>query len=72
MKIPAGVTDVSSLDHARATQLKNIESKTGKTIVELRAIIKGTGLTKHGEIPGIKSKASPLGLATTVRQSRIS
>ena len=61
MKIPEGVTNVSSLDQARATQLKNIESKTGKTIVELRAFIKGTGLTKHGEIRGMLMQKFGLG-----------
>ncbi len=52
---------MSSLDQARATQLKNIESKTGKTIVELRAIIKDTGLTKHGEIRGMLMEKFGLG-----------
>jgi len=61
VKIQAGVTKVSSLDQARATQLKNIESKTGKTIVELRAIIKGTGLIKHGEIRGMLMQKFGLG-----------
>ena len=41
---------MSSLDQARDTQLKNIQAKTGKTLDQLRAHIKKTGLTKHGEI----------------------
>ena len=41
---------MSVLDEARATQLKNIESKTGRTLAELRALIGESGLTKHGEI----------------------
>jgi len=41
---------VSSLDQARATQLRNIETKTGRTLEQLRALIKGSGLAKHGEL----------------------
>ncbi len=41
---------MSTLDKARETQLRNIETKTGKNIEELRAVIAASGLTKHGEI----------------------
>ena len=41
---------MSSLDKARETQLKNIESKTGKSLAQVRALIKKSKLTKHGEI----------------------
>jgi hypothetical protein len=41
---------MSSLDQARDTQLKNIQAKTGKTLDQLRAHIRKSGLTKHGEI----------------------
>ena len=41
---------MGTLDQARATQLKNIEKKTGHTLDELRAIIAESGLQKHGEI----------------------
>lgn len=41
---------MSTLDQARATQLKNIESKTGHSLEELRVIIQASGLSKHGEI----------------------
>jgi len=41
---------MNTLDQARATQLKNIETKTGHTLEELRAIIAESGLQKHGEI----------------------
>jgi hypothetical protein len=41
---------MSSLDKAVQTQLDNIQKKTGKSIDELAAIIKKSGLTKHGEI----------------------
>ena len=38
------------MDKARATQLANIEKRTGKTLVELVAIVKGSQLRKHGEL----------------------
>ena len=41
---------MSTLDKARETQLRNIETKTGKSFEELRALITGSGLSKHGEI----------------------
>lgn len=41
---------MSSLDKARETQLKNIQTKTGKSLPEIRAMIKKSGLTKHSEI----------------------
>jgi hypothetical protein len=41
---------MSSLDQARDTQLRNIETKTGKSLDELRTLLKGSGLAKHGEL----------------------
>lgn len=41
---------MSSLDKAMQTQLDNIQKKTGKSLDELTAMIKKSGLTKHGEI----------------------
>ncbi len=41
---------MSSVDKAVETQLKNIQTKTGKTLEQLYAIIKKSGLAKHGEI----------------------
>lgn len=38
------------LEKAIQTQLSNIEKRTGKTLAELAAIIKASGLAKHGEI----------------------
>jgi hypothetical protein len=35
---------------ALATQLKNIEARTGKTLAQMQALIAGCGLAKHGEI----------------------
>ena len=41
---------MSSLDKAIQTQLDNIQKKTGKSMEELAALIRKSGLTKHGEI----------------------
>ncbi len=41
---------MSSVQAALATQLKNIQAKTGKSLAELAAMVKGSGLKKHGEI----------------------
>ena len=41
---------MSSLDQAIQTQLDNIQKKTGKSLDELTAFVKSSGLTKHGQI----------------------
>jgi hypothetical protein len=41
---------MSSVDKALETQIKNIQTRTGKTIDQLYAIIRKSGLSKHGEI----------------------
>lgn len=41
---------MADLDKALATQLANIEKRTGKSLAELTAIVKGSGLTRHGEL----------------------
>jgi hypothetical protein len=41
---------MTTIEHAKQTQISNIQKKTGKTLEELTAIIKSSGLTKHGEI----------------------
>ena len=38
------------MDKALQTQLTNIEKRTGKSLEALAAIVKKSGLTKHGEI----------------------
>jgi hypothetical protein len=38
------------MDTALATQLANIEKRTGKTLGELTKIVSGSGLAKHGEL----------------------
>jgi hypothetical protein len=39
-----------NLDQAVQTQINNIQKKTGKSLAELAAIAKKSGLTKHGEL----------------------
>ena len=41
---------MSAVDKAMQTQLNNIQTKTGKTLDELRAVMQQSGLTKHSEI----------------------
>src|SRR5262245_32815878 len=38
------------MDKAIQTQLANIEKRTGKSLNALAALVKSSGLTKHGEI----------------------
>jgi len=41
---------MSSPDQANATQLRNIEAKTGQDLAALRVAIAGSGKAKHGEV----------------------
>ena len=41
---------MTDVDKALATQMANIVKRTGKSIPELTAIVKGSGLSKHGEL----------------------
>lgn len=41
---------MSSPEQALATQLRNIEAKTGQDLAALRVSIAGSGKTKHGEV----------------------
>jgi Domain of unknown function (DUF5655)/Domain of unknown function (DUF4287) len=52
---------MSSVDQAYETQLKNIQTKTGKTLDQLYAQIKQSGLTKHGEIRDMLKRDLGLG-----------
>jgi hypothetical protein len=45
-----GDDTMSTPDKALQTQLANIQEKTGKTLIELAAIVNKSGLRKHGEI----------------------
>ena len=52
---------MSSLDQAVQTQINNIQKKTGKSLDELAAIVKNSGLTKHGEIRDMLKEKFRLG-----------
>jgi hypothetical protein len=41
---------MSSPDKALQTQLRNIETKTGRTLPELKRLLLASGLAKHGEL----------------------
>ena len=41
---------MTDINKAIATQLENIEKRTGKSLAELTEIINSSGLSKHGEI----------------------
>ena len=40
---------MADMQAAVITQLKNIQARTGKTIADLHAAVRGSGLAKHGE-----------------------
>jgi hypothetical protein len=51
----------SIIEKARGTQLRNIESKTGTTMAELRRVIRASGLARHGEIRDMLKERFGLG-----------
>jgi hypothetical protein len=52
---------MSTLDQAVQTQINNIQTKTGKTLAQLTALVKKSGLTKHGEIRDMLKRELGLG-----------
>jgi hypothetical protein len=52
---------MSSLDKAVQTQLDNIQKKTGMSLAELSALVKKSGLSKHGEIRDMLKEKLGLG-----------
>lgn len=52
---------MSSLDQAVQTQINNIQKKTGKSLDELAAIVKKSGLAKHGELRDMLKEKLGLG-----------
>jgi hypothetical protein len=52
---------MSSVDKALETQLKNIQTKTGKTLDELFTLIRKSGLAKHGEMRDMLKRDLGLG-----------
>jgi hypothetical protein len=51
----------TSVDKALETQLRNIQAKTCKSLDELGAVIRASGLTKHGEIRDLLKRELGLG-----------
>jgi hypothetical protein len=49
------------MDKAMATQLANIEKRTGKSLAELTDVIKASGLTKHGELRDLLKRDLAMG-----------
>ncbi|MCL4865363.1 MAG: DUF4287 domain-containing protein, partial [Gemmatimonadales bacterium] len=41
---------MADIDKALATQIANIEKKTGKTMAQLAKIVQDSKLAKHGEL----------------------
>lgn len=66
---------MADLDKAVATQLANIEKRTGKSLAELAAIVQRSGLEKHGELVAMLKSTLGMGhgdanlLVHTVRKS---
>jgi predicted transport protein len=52
---------MSNVEQAYETQLKNIQAKTGETLDQLYALIKKSGLAKHGEIRDMLKRDLGLG-----------
>jgi hypothetical protein len=52
---------MSSVERAKATQIANIQKKTGKSMQELTELINNSGLKKHGEIRGMLMEKLGLG-----------
>jgi hypothetical protein len=52
---------MTSVDKAIETQLANIEKRTGKTLAQLKAVVKKSGLTKHGEIRDLLKRELGMG-----------
>ena len=51
---------MASMEQAQATQLKNIEKATGKSLSELCSLVNGSGLAKHTDV--VKMLKADLGL----------
>lgn len=52
---------MSSLTQATETQLRNIQAKTGKSLAELAALVRASGLIRHGEIRAMLQQTLGLG-----------
>src|SRR5918912_1584580 len=52
---------MSAVNKAIQTQLTNIQTRTGKSLEELRALLQQSGLTKHSEIRAMFQRDLGLG-----------
>lgn len=52
---------MSTVQQAQATQLKNIQTKTGKSLAELDQLAQASGLTKHSELRELFKRELGLG-----------
>ncbi|MFZ0534102.1 MAG: DUF5655 domain-containing protein [Anaerolineales bacterium] len=52
---------MSSVERAKATQIANIQKKTGKSLDELTILIQSSGLSKHGELRNMLMEKLGLG-----------
>ena len=52
---------MSSVESAKATQMANIQKKTGKSMAELTELVQESGLSKHGEIRSMLMEKLGLG-----------
>lgn len=52
---------MSDVDKALATQLANIEKRTGKSLQELAAMVRASGLAKHGELRDMLKRELAMG-----------
>jgi hypothetical protein len=52
---------MSTLDQAVKTQIVNIQTKTGKSLAQLTALVKKSGLTRHSEIRDMLKRELGLG-----------
>ena len=52
---------MTDLDKAVATQLANMEKRTGRSLAELTAVVKESGLTKHGQLVAMLKKDLGMG-----------
>jgi hypothetical protein len=54
------------MDKAVATQLANIEQRTGKTIDELTRLLEASGLSEHGELREFLKREHGMGTAMPI------
>ena len=52
---------MSTVDKALATQLANLETRSGKTLAQLHAFVKRSGLAKHGQVRDLLKKELGMG-----------